>query len=442
MPRHPSRVREENVEPQLRFLLLVGLAVGALISLSIPPPQPLSKTPSRASRHCCATNIFPTWAVRQPTKPDDVAPPTPNRTRAGIASGSHVNCVAPESSLERAVDVLLQPVHNASEPRQTRRLYVSGPSGSGKSRLGWEAYLEIKRQLSDFAVFYATCNLAEETLTSTAQVARHLVSSCAKRKATSPEDSTSVQLHPNSNFTLDGVFRGWLAAQSPAVLVLHLDEFQQNPELTLAIQKEAEDFNKRQRGGCFVLPICTGLLAKGASALKDIDASDRSTLIEMGFFSKGENSSPDHAKTWTVVRSAVRAVLGKDVLPKSLDAVPFLLRYLVEVLAGWPLGAVQLGGQLALSPVLRNAAKADTLAALSDVDFAACERGLDDVLRHLYGSTREKRVAPVTALADKLGPEGMFKLMLLALSPFQVRRVDMTLALPSHPSLQFPPTRC
>lgn len=338
------------------------------------------------------------------------------RGAATEKDGSCVAYVSPTPTFQSTVDTLLRPVIGLGD-RYASRLYVFGPTGSGKSRFGWEVYQEVARRYRDKNVAYACCNLArlgEIRAATIDDVARRILRECARWQG------SPVCEARGSSFSLGGVLRGWLGSQdSPTLLVLHLDEFQRQPQLVMEIQDVVEEINSDPtlRQGCAILPLCTGLFNKDFLREKAMDVSDSSHAIFLGYLSCADGSL-DHDRTWTIVRNSVLAALGVDIaLPESMSSAPTGLRYLVEDLCGWPMGAVQLGGQLAARHELQEAAKDGRPVDWERVSFGRCEAGLDEVLsrRYAYGE-----LAPTAMFCHKLHSSGTFKLILLVLSPFEV----------------------
>jgi hypothetical protein len=292
----------------------------------------------------------------------------------------------------------------------TRRVYISGPTGSGKSRLGWELYCKVdrdKRKLGLVNVAFVSINMAKDThIKTVADLVQHILRTRAT--ASGVPELNSVETHQLSFEAVARHLAGWKAGGGRTALVLHVDEFQHNPSTVLLIQDAIAAMNHTNS---VILPICTGLYNKGFRHHKDLDASDHSHAIYLGYLSAADNTT-DHDAAWEVVRNATIAVIGRDVLPKALKDAPPVLRYLVEDLGGWPMAAVQLGGQLAAQePLKRAMSPADVV--WMHVSLNVCEAGMDGILKARY---RE----PVTLLETTLKPAGIYKLVTLILSPFPV----------------------
>lgn len=326
--------------------------------------------------------------------------------------------MSPGLVLDRAVALLTAPLCLTDDRYSTMRVYVSGPTGSGKSRLGWEVFQHVKANKDKYKlanVAFASVNLAKPSVRTKRDVVGHLMRTCAK--GSGPYGLANAQLH---EVTLTGVVRnltGWTEGGGRTALVLHLDEFQFNPKAVLAIQEEVAQFNEAVGGQYCVLPLCTGLYNKDFLGHKDLDASDHSHAVYLGYLSK-EDGSTDHDATWAIVRNAAHAVLQQNVLPEALSDVPDVLGYLVEDLGGWPMAAVQLGGQLATCEALRSAAEEQKPVSFADLAAAPlkqCEMDMDGVLSKRYDG-------PLISLKDTLTSTGIFKLIILILSPFPVGR--------------------
>merc|ERR1719201_954598 len=57
--------------------------------------------------------------------------------------GHHVAYVEPGRALEDVTNFLVAPL--TQEKRYNETVFASGPSGSGKSRIGWEAFRRVER---------------------------------------------------------------------------------------------------------------------------------------------------------------------------------------------------------------------------------------------------------------------------------------------------------
>jgi Cdc6-like AAA superfamily ATPase len=325
--------------------------------------------------------------------------------------GHLIKYVPPVEVLQRAVNLLVAPLRNVTTRYTTSRVYVSGPTGSGKSRLGWEVYREVdckKREYDLVNVAFVSINMAKNTnIKTVADLVQHLLRTRATVDGVT--ELNAVQTH---RLTLGAVARhlsGWKRGGDRTALVLHIDEFQHNPATVLLIQDAIAAVNEAD---FFILPICTGLYNKGFHEHKDLDASDHSRAIYLGYLSAA-NGAADHDAAWKVVRNAVVSVRGQDVLPKTLKEAPPVLRYLVEDLGGWPMAAVQLGGQLAAQEPLKKATSSADVV-WDDVQLLVCEDRMDNILNTRYYES-------ATSLGSTLKASGIYKLVTLILSPFPVR---------------------
>jgi len=365
--------------------------------------------------------------VRRLETPEDAANArlTGPGGRHNMVPGWQVEYVAPTSVLRQAVTQILETLDSLStDERYTSRVYISGPSGSGKSRIGWQIYCEVKEspRLAGVAFFSVMMgkpenenSIEEGDINSVADLVRKMVHTSAKGPLGARLGSNIV----TTQLTLEAVARhlsGWKEGAGRTALVLNIDEFQRNPEVVINIQKAISEANEALNGDVVILPICTGLYNKSFHTHKDIDASKHSCALYLGYLSTSDGAA-DHESTWRVVRNACIAVRGVDVLPETLDQlkeVSPVLRYLVEDLGGWPMAAVQLGGQLAAQAALKAATKpGDVVWAM--VQLNMCETEMDKVLERRYS-------VPVTSFNGHLADEGVFKLVILLLSPFPVRR--------------------
>lgn len=336
--------------------------------------------------------------------------------------GHIIAYVPPQETFREALEVLLGNLRAADNPdlsRMVKRLNVSGPTGSGKSRLGWELYQAVRddETANLDACAYVDINLAKQThIQSAADLVQYIVRSFGFNEG---ERASAARLE--DTVTLAVVARaitGWEAGRRTA-LFLHVDEFQRAPDVVLALQDAVAKANDvLKRDGCTVVTVCTGLYTPEFADVKNLDASDGSVCLHLGYFSQRDARGQfvaDDATSWQLARAAAHASLGAEVLPATLADVPATLRFLVEDVDGWPMGAVQLGAQLALREPLRHAAQQKRhLEAWGDVDFAACEHGLNEVLAMNYSK-------PAGELLNRLTYPGVMKLVALVLSPFSVR---------------------
>jgi hypothetical protein len=317
--------------------------------------------------------------------------------------------------LENVLEILAGTLAiSTSTGRYTSRVYVSGPTGSGKSRLGWESYCKLaneKRKYGLDKVAFVSVDLSNQPIETVDDLVRHIVHTCAE--GVGGIALAKVKTHKLSLTDLLPHLTGWTEGAGRAALVLHIDEFHRKPEMTLAIQNEIARLNRTPNSKIIVLPICTGLYDKNFRDFKDIDASSHSRAVYLGYLSKRDGSA-DHDAAWKITRNATKSVLRRDVLPEALSEAPPVLRYLVEDLNGWPMAAVQLGGQLAAQRALSRAAVPSEVD-WDSVSWTACENGLDKIINFQYRS-------PTTTLQGILTPTGLFKLVTLVLSPFPVCR--------------------
>lgn len=214
---------------------------------------------------------------------------------------------------------------------------------------------------------------------------------------------------------------GW-TGESTTVLVVQLDEFQRQEALVRDICNAIDKHNLAQPvKGCLIMPILTGLPTEVYGRVEDIatDASHQAAeAIYLSYITAEGKSAADDVKTWHLVCNATRAVLTHMKCPLELllptelkDLKSEVLRYLVQDLSGWPLGAVRLGGALASVMASEGVANADklTFAQLQEV-----EKRMDEALSTTYASS-------TTALAKMLGSAGLFKVCALLCGPFPVR---------------------
>ena len=371
------------------------------------------------------------WFVRRAETEEDASNKllTGDAGRRNMVQGWKVSYVPPGRTLEKVVGLLESGLNHDSDKRCISRPYIFGPSGCGKSRMGWEVYCEVKKKFEkpngsllalDNVVYFSVTigkpltpgKAWSSGVRSTRDVISEIFFSCAK--------DPDGHLLPSQvdNLTLAAVARnlsGWKEGGGRTALVLHIDEFQRNPKAVLDLQDAIEKANRDLLGNVLILPICTGLYSKDFRELKDLDNSDNSHAVYLGYLSTPDGAA-DHEAAWQVVRNACTAVRGVDLLPKTLEEVEVVspvLRYLVEDLGGWPMAAVQLGGQLAAQTALKKATAPGDVK-WGRVQLGACEAGMDRVIDRRYS-------APVTSFKGNLDDAGVFKLVTLILSPFPVR---------------------
>ena len=333
--------------------------------------------------------------------------------------GCAVAYVRPQAAFEKALSVLEDSL--TEHASRHARLSVCGPQGSGKSRLGYELYLELKRRgtaLGLARVAFASClfSAAKETqeIQSVADLVRHVVRNCA----TAPDTKSSMRCSQPEGITLKDVARhltGW-ADGTRTALVLQLDDCHAQPDVVTAIQRAVTEANGAD-DGCLVLPICTGTPGNTWARPGVPKAASSNGIVYLGYLEEA-NGATDHATTWSVVRNAVHAACESGPLPLSLNAAPEPLVAVVKSLCGWPLGAVQLGGQLAALEVVQKAGKQGSQLEKEawgmDADaWLQCEVGMDSVLRRLYA-------ARMRWLSDALPSSGLFKLTVLVLGSLPV----------------------
>lgn len=339
-----------------------------------------------------------------------------NVRKVGTMAGASVNYVRPERPFNRALEILTRSFEDLRSKHL--RLYVCGPTGSGKSRIAYELFVELeKHKLAHKLdnVVFATCFLTKDDsnleVKSVAHLVQHLVHRCA---ITAPSGDRMDRADVDINITLSDVVReltGWERGKRTA-LVLHIDEFQNQPKLVKDFMSAIAAVNGNYND-YFVLPVCTGFPTSEFARVEHLkDATDPtsgSNAVYLGYLTT-EDKTADNDQTWSIVRNTALMVLGQGVLPKDLNQVPRVLRYLVEDLSGWPMGATQLGGALANVMLDTSVTSVNSLTA---EDFEACEQKMHDALGGIYAES-------VTGFARALTPPGAFKVTSLICGPFPV----------------------
>jgi hypothetical protein len=314
---------------------------------------------------------------------------------------------------------------------------VSGASGVGKSRFGYEIYRRTKKEKSELGLYtvnYAVINisrLATQGLTQL-DVVQHLV---RKHTHCNGKNNNSLQPSPRLNFEalVPILARGALGTvtndslEPRAGLVLHLDEFHHDPAMATMIMRAVESFTTAYLDTKVVL-VLTGLYTPvEVPSLRRL-VSVGSRIVPLGYFVEG--NSTDLHKTWELVRNAVNdyGCSHHNLLPVEQAHLPSLLSYLLEDIGGWAFGATLLGVELAstgsmsaLSATCKDADIAPTrsqaLMALNGLtmgDFSRCEQNVYSMLRHKYRDSLE-------LIKTKLKDAGTVKLIAFLLSPFRVR---------------------
>jgi hypothetical protein len=196
-------------------------------------------------------------------------------------------------------------------------------------------------------------------------------------------------------------------------LVLHLDEFQENPAAVAAMLRAVRDFNASDMRHLVVLPVMTGLVADPTTQrLTGFGVSRMSYITyHLTYFGAAHVEM-----TWQLVKNAAAALNNRWLAGISvLKAAPRLLRYLVEDTFGWQVAAVFLGAAIArvlTVPPARNPAESAAATAARMIGiWSAVECAYVDYVRALYQASHFEAALKI---------ESSRKLLLLALSPHKV----------------------
>jgi hypothetical protein len=189
-----------------------------------------------------------------------------------------------------------------------------------------------------------------------------------------------------------------------AALVLHIDEFQGNPLLTVLLLRAIRKFNEIGKE-TVILPVCTGLFAPDTEVLMAKYMSDLPVTVSLHYL------PPDDA--WEVVRNAFVAKCQASSrtdghLPTDINDAPAALRYLVEDTLGWALVAVQIGALLAFH--------IGHISELHNLTASYLERIKAEIAAYLWSHYKPQSVKNAFAT----GEEGLQKLLVLAMSPHTV----------------------
>ena len=343
-------------------------------------------------------------------------------------SGKEVPYIAPQPQFDRAFSIFLRSLD--AERKNALRLVISGPTGTGKTRMAYEVFRRLERTAAQHGldkVAFFTCKMEyyDNGLVRTVdQLIYRLVERCAIRQDRSRPPTRiddSIQL-----LDVVAAMTGWRPGLRTA-LVLNIDECQRDPEAVKAICDAICTFrpcNDTGEGGCYILPVLSGFPTADYARVEELkeDASDpasNANAIYLPYPTVEGGSVADDQKTWELIRDVVGIVAresGSAHEPKltaDLSKVKQpVLRYLVQDLGGWPLGAVKFGN--ALAAVMVNDGLADDTELSLDA-LRESENMMSAALDTIY-------TGPATYLATVLAPHGHFKLCCLACGPFPVSR--------------------
>jgi hypothetical protein len=321
----------------------------------------------------------------------------------------------PPSGFDEAYQHLTAYLQGLKGLRAESKLFIDGARGCGKTRFGWELgrKLMADNELGLDTAHYICLKLADlpDNLTDVSKASEALAQVLVttglgiKYQQVRVQECTLADVVPY-------LARCGDMTKRKAALVLHIDEFQGDPFLTVLLLRAIRQFNELGEdvkiGGKTVtkiLPVCTGLFAPDTEVLMAKYMSDLPCTVSLHYL------TPDDA--WEVVRNAFDAKRQANSrtdghLPADINDAPAALRYLVEDTLGWALVAVQIGALLAIH--------IDHISELHDLTAAYLERvetAIDEYLWAHYPPHSFRN-------AFGTGIEGLQKLLVLAMSPHSV----------------------
>lgn len=197
-----------------------------------------------------------------------------------------------------------------------------------------------------------------------------------------------------------------LPAETRCALVLHIDEFQDGPLATRALMTAIVNHNCNQPHR-LILPVCTGLFTD--DLLKDDSVPSGAFMrITLPYI---ENSE----KAYELMLRGAQSSCHTVALPNALKDAPRLVRYLVEDTGGWPMACVQLGVELGI--YAHSPAELENISLMTVV-----EERVFTFLNETYADTFGDGIGTLISRA------GIFKVLVLALSPHEVGRSSISKA--------------
>jgi hypothetical protein len=298
--------------------------------------------------------------------------------------------------------------------REFYKVFIDGGSGSGKTRMGWELYKRLAKDVGDgklqvHKVHYVSVlqgpdepmfkapydegqwrNDIDKWAYYEKVLAEHIVHTMTEERLDCNEAS------------LRNVLRHLLALQKGerGAVVLHIDEFHRTPQVTKDLLSTVRRFSERNPD-MPILAVCTGLYTDPSFDMSDMSPGYE-RLHHLSYLSSAD-------ATWNLVKAAATAATHGELSPafkadELRDCKHDQLRYLIEDLRGWPLAAVTLGAALPI--VLR----------FHGLQESAFQHAEEEVFRQLRGKYNIATLRKMLGHSDAT----LLKLTLLALSPFTV----------------------
>ena len=363
-------------------------------------------------------------------------------------AGENIEFVAREAfdEVQSVVERVVGSIASRSEDKRPTVLFVFGASGSGKTRIGWQAYktlgqppmrpalagytyinlpaldsvmAEIERAKTWTAVPQTGDEIDAHKLTDTAAASRALEQLLLENNQTSKLSHDDEPLHHLLTEWATAIREQASqenAARLPVCLIIHIDEFQAEPWasacLTRAIRNAHEDLDTEHNVSA--VSLLTGLSAVETKwYLKD-------TGFIPGFATHNIHVQPFVPMSSAAMQVAINAysadvaahVRGRGALqppaltPDHFEEIP-QLRLLLEAAGGWTLGLVRLGAATASRAVLKS--------AICDVDWSIVEQDTCDAVR-IWLEAQTSRTQGLLKLSAAWP-----NLLLLTMAPFEVR---------------------
>ena len=292
-------------------------------------------------------------------------------------------------------------------------VFLTGASGGGKTRMGAELYLQVKRDqkrlaLDDLA--YMCVNMGTLQKTQGDDIAPFFARVLADYAlAINRDDPLGSQ--PTFKALVDSIFPD---KEKKAALFIQLDEFQKRERESEAIICAVTAYNERNSRRPILL-VGSGLYADLARL--GLTASSERHKLEVRFL--------DAAKRYALVRAAAKTVCTEmtsrapavdmhyleAALPEAREDAPLAVQHLVDDTSGWALACVQLGVEMCL--VSDTVAEGLMTSKQDPTLLAEVERAVTLRLADKYQWDAKDAIRDLTSA-------GFNKLLFLAMSPISV----------------------
>lgn len=326
-------------------------------------------------------------------------------------------------------------VEDERATRQYKRVVVSGASGVGKSRFGFEIFRRMeteKAQLRLDFVNYVVIDISrlnnDEVVR--ADLVRNLVRTYARH-----DDKQCHHLEPAKTLGLEALVpylaRGGQGAGMSdqlqrAALVIHIDEFHLSPRWAMSIMDAVLSYCAYEKFTNVVVVLTGFYTPEEMPSLRNL-VSAATAIVPLGYFTR--EGTTDLVNSWELLRNSINTFYGAhgNLLPLQQSDLSPLLRYLLDDLGGWAYGIVLLGAELASQGrmtshlwMLAREESPNTESAIAAflsfnmAELARCETSVYNQLFRLYGNATD-------VLSTRLTVAGTVKLIALLLCPFEVR---------------------